>query len=181
MSRSSIQPCRLSVDTFDAAHPQLGLTPVVAVATLLPRRERPRHALGALKQIANDGRTQRRQLETEAVKTKIGTHPFDAGQDRLDLSDVSVALEQRSDNRADEILVADVTKITQRLQLEFLLFFLPFSFYYQTAFFGAFILVILALTLDYLQGLHFHKKFIVGLSFLFVFLVFILASTEWAI
>ena len=66
-------------------------------------------------------------------------------------------------------------------ELAFLLLFLPFSFYYQTAFFLAFNLLILALTLDYLRGLHFPKKIIVGLSFLFVFLVFILASTEWAI
>jgi len=66
-------------------------------------------------------------------------------------------------------------------QLAFLLLFLPFNFYYQIAFFSVFILVILALTLDYLRGLLFRKKFIVGLSFLFVFLVFILASTEWVI
>ncbi|MBI2033594.1 MAG: hypothetical protein HYT13_00640 [Candidatus Liptonbacteria bacterium] len=67
------------------------------------------------------------------------------------------------------------------LELAFLLLFLPFSFYYQMAFFGAFTLVILALTLDYLRGFLFPKKIIVGLSFLFVFLVFILASTEWGI
>ena len=67
------------------------------------------------------------------------------------------------------------------LELAFLLLFLPFSFYYQIAFFSAFIFVIPTLTLDYLQGLHLPGKIIIGLSFLFVFIVFIMASTEWSI
>ena len=81
----------------DATGKCLGLFNRISIASLSPRRERPRHAVGAVEQRSDSGMLQRCLFEAKSMQPKVRSHALDGDQNRQHALRSPIALAYRPD------------------------------------------------------------------------------------